>query len=70
MVALLIPGLIWWIASSFAVAKAAGARGRSFDAWLGMALALGPIVAPLVLLCYPPQPQEETMHSAAPTLAE
>lgn len=50
-------GLLWvvvcWLASSIAVGAAAYARGRSKAKWVALALLLGPVVTPLLLLCYP-----------------
>jgi hypothetical protein len=43
----------WWIVASFAVSKAAVARGRSRWLWFIWSLVLSPLLALLLLLAYP-----------------
>jgi len=49
---------LWWIIAAIAVAKAAGARGRSQVKWFGMAAFVSPLLSAILLLAYPIQSAE------------
>jgi hypothetical protein len=68
MVFALILVVMWWIFGSIAVGVAAQKRGRSGGAWFGMSIALGPILAVLLLLAYPSVTEAER-NGEEPTLS-
>jgi hypothetical protein len=53
-ITLLLLLIIWWFAASAAVSRAAGSRGHSRGPWFWLSFFLGPFLAALLLLAYPP----------------
>ena len=57
--------IVWWLTGSFAVALAAGKRGRDRGPWFFVSLFLGPIFAILLLIAHPIELDDETEESEA-----
>jgi hypothetical protein len=53
-ITLLLLLIIWWLGASVAVSRAAGSRGQNSGPWFWLSLFLGPFLAALLLLAYPP----------------